>query len=52
MYEIEKNLRERVSFCIEPEDKKRLALAAKADHRTPSEIVRIATMKELAIRGF
>jgi predicted transcriptional regulator len=48
---LDQNLRERLAFCIEPEEKKRLALAAKSDRRSPSEIMRIALTKELDARG-
>ena len=48
----DRHLREKMGFCINPEDKARLDAAAKADRRTPSEIIRIAVEKELVIRGF
>ncbi len=48
----DRHLREKVGFCINPNDKARLEEAAKADRRTPSEIVRIAIEKELTVRGY
>lgn len=48
----DRHLRGKIGVCVNPEDKARLEEAAKADRRTPSEIVRIAIEKELAVRGY